>query len=116
MTFFRAGAGLGILISLAGCGAGGCPDIYIPLYEVTVYDGISGNLLCKGAMGVRETGDCEIAYEFSETSNSADIIVSLEGYITFKNEGVENEAALHACFSQPEYTTQVEVWLEREVE
>lgn len=101
-------------LAMSGCGGGGCPAVFIPVYEVNVYDSISGELLCTDLRGLSSTGECEISYTVPEgQTGTADISVELQGYESQVMEGVENQAGQHVCFDSWDYTASVDVFLER---
>ena len=96
-----------------GCGgSGGCPPIYVPIYEVNVYDLGTGELLCyEGTSSKPNLENCEIGFDYSEDGEAADITVSLQGYITQTLTMVENETWRSSCWDNPEYTTSVDIYL-----
>lgn len=100
-------------LPLIGCGGtGGCPAIYIPVYEVNVYDISSGELICyEGLLSKPNLENCEINFDYSEDGETADITVGLSGYTTETLYRVENQTWRSGCFDSPEYTTSVDVYL-----
>lgn len=101
-----------VLLS-GGCGGGGgCPDIYIPVYEVNVYDSVSGDLICYQGISTKPNLEsCNINIDYSEDRKSADIDVSLSGYISQTQEAVNNQTWRGGCWDSPEYTTVVDFYL-----
>lgn len=96
----------------SGCGGGGCPAIYIPVYEVNVYDSVSGSLICYEGIST-EPGleNCDINFDYSGDGEAADISVSLSGYVTETLYMVENQSWRPGCWDNPEYTTSVDIYL-----
>lgn len=103
------------LLSLvfSGCGGtGGCPAIYIPVYEVSVYDISSGELICyEGGSSKPNLENCEISFEYSEDGEAADITVSLPGYTTETLYQAENQTWRSGCWDNPDHTTSVDIYL-----
>jgi hypothetical protein len=96
----------------SGCGGGGCPTIYIPVYEINVYDSVSGTLICHEGLGTMpDVQDCEIAYSYTEDGLAADITVALPGYSTETAYSVENQTWRSGCWDNPEYTTSKDIYL-----
>lgn len=99
-------------LSLMGCDGAICPTIAIPLYNITVYDSVTGDLLCQYQWG-NEDHNCEITFTYPENDTTmADISVTLEGYSSQTKEDVANNSGKYRCFDQPSYTTDVEFYLE----
>lgn len=98
-------------LSIASCGSGGCPAIFIPTHEVTVIDDISGEQICWIQRGASSSGDCVISFDSNESN--VDIRVELQGYETEIVKGVTDLSGTYTCFDQHEYTTKVEVFLSR---
>lgn len=94
-----------VVLALEGCGgSGGCPDIYIPIYDVNVYDSVTGELICQD--GFTPTPDkCEITYDFSQNGRSADITAQAPGYQSKALKAVENQTWRSGCWDNPNYTT-----------
>lgn len=101
-------------LSIAGCDGGICPTIFIPTYEINVYDVHTDELLCTERLGLSyANNNCDINVEYVEGDNTlANITVILEGYKTQTLTNVPNETGKHQCFDRPAYTKQVEVLLE----
>lgn len=105
---------LAISCSLLGCDGDTCPTIAIPVYNITVYDSVTGKLLCQQQWG-NEDHDCDITVTFSESDVAiADIVVSLVGYSPETRENVPNNRGKYRCFDQPSYTTNVDFHLNLE--
>lgn len=102
------------LLAMSGCGGRSCPTVFIPVYEVNVYDSISGELLCTDQRHLNSTGECQITYTVPEGQTGvADITVALQGYERKVIEAVENQAGQHVCFDSWDYMTKVDVFLAR---
>ncbi len=99
---------------IAGCDGGVCPAIFIPTYEINVYDLNSDELLCTERLGLSSANNnCDINVEYVEGDNTlANITVTLEGYKTQTISNAPNQTGRHQCFDQPTYTKQVDVLLE----
>lgn len=98
----------------SGCGGsvGGCPAIFIPIYEVNVYDIATGELICsEGLSSNPNLENCEISFDYSEDGEAADITVNLQGYTTETLNMVENQTWRSGCWDSPEYTTSVDIYL-----
>jgi hypothetical protein len=99
---------------LVGCQGDFCPAVFIPIYEVNVFDNATGKLLCQEQPGLGSVkGKCVVTYvhHTNRTGNTADISVSLDGYIAQTKWAVPNQSNQHSCFDQPSYTTKVEYFL-----
>jgi hypothetical protein len=84
--------------------------IYVPIYEVSVYDSVSGSLICHhGISGNLGVESCDISFEYSEDGQAADISVSLPGYATETLHTVKNQTWRTGCWDNPEYTTSVDI-------
>ncbi|HEY7773739.1 MAG TPA: hypothetical protein VIC26_11195 [Marinagarivorans sp.] len=101
-----------VLSVLVGCEGGACPAVAIPVYEVSVYDAVSGELICYDGLDARpDLRDCEITYVYTENGQAADITVSLSGYTTEVLGAIDNETGRLGCWDNPDYITPVEVYL-----
>lgn len=101
-----------VSLLLSGCGGGGCPPIYVPVYEVNVYDSMSGDLICYEGISTKpDLENCDIRFDYSEDGDAADISVSLSGYATATLSMVENQTWRSGCWDNPEYTTSVDIYL-----
>lgn len=100
---------LGFLMS--GCSEE-CPAVYIPVYEISVYDMATGSLICsEGLETWPDLEECDISYQYTEQGDSADITVSLDGYETKTVYSVDNQTWLPGCWDNPENITSVDVYL-----
>lgn len=105
---------LAATFGITGCDGGACPPIAIPVYNITVYDSVSGDLLCQQQWG-NEDHNCDITVTYSQSDVSvADISVAHDGYVTQARENVANNRGKYRCFDQPSYTTEVEFFLTTE--
>lgn len=101
-----------VVMLLAGCEGATCPAIAVPVYEVNVYDAVSGELICYEGMGsMPASHTCEISYDYSEDGESADITVSLTGFASETLVSVANETWRSGCWDNPDYTTTVDFYL-----
>ena len=98
-------------ISLMGCDGAVCPTVAIPVYDITVYDSVTGDTLCRYQWG-GEDHDCEVMISYHDNDRSmADITVTLAGYNSQIQENVANLSTKYICFDQYSYTTDVEFYL-----
>lgn len=105
---------LAATFGITGCDGGACPAIAIPVYNIIVYDSVSGDLLCQYHWG-GEDHECEITITYPENDRSmADISVSLDGYASQTKNDIANLSERYRCFDQPSYTTEVEFFLTTE--
>lgn len=112
--------GLFVLSGCNGISGGDCPTVAIPVYSVSVIDAITGESLCYAQlyMSGEVTPDsslCEISYSVTEGNPQAgDIAVKLDGYQAKIENEVLNNAGKFACFDNPDYTVDVEIYVSAE--